>query len=122
MLTNIFLNFQTIVLRIPENPCFGHCNTNIIFVVIYYDKHHTQFIHIAFAMDKKTFNKKFGNLLKGERERLAISQSELARICLKDRQYIHRLENGTITPTFFTVYFICKELNIEVSSLVPAEG
>ncbi len=73
-------------------------------------------------MDKSTFNKKFGNLLKGERERLSISQSELARICLKDRQYIHRLENGTITPTFFTVYFICKELNIDVSTLFPAES
>ena len=70
-------------------------------------------------MDKSAFNIKFGKLLKNERERLSISQSELARICFKDRQYIHRLENGTITPTFFTVYKICEELSIDISSLVP---
>lgn len=72
-------------------------------------------------MDKAAFNKKFGILLKKERERISISQSELARICLKDRQYIHRLENGSITPTFYTVYSICQELNIDLSALVPSE-
>jgi putative transcriptional regulator len=72
-------------------------------------------------MDKLDFNKKFGQLLKIEREKLSISQSELARICLKDRQYIHRIENGTISPTLFTVYSICAELGIEVASLLPKE-
>jgi transcriptional regulator with XRE-family HTH domain len=72
-------------------------------------------------MDKQRFNNHFGKLLKAEREKQFISQSELARICFKDRQYIHRLENGTITPTIYTLYLICKELNIEVSKLIPRE-
>lgn len=72
-------------------------------------------------MDKMLFNKKFGLLLKEQREKLDINQSELARICKKDRQYIHRIENGTISPTFFTVCVICKELNIKVENLLPEE-
>lgn len=70
-------------------------------------------------MDKMVFNKKFGLLLKQQREKLDINQSELARICKKDRQYIHRIENGTISPTFFTVSIICKELNIKIENLLP---
>lgn len=67
------------------------------------------------------FNKKFGLQLKLQREKLDISQSELARICKKDRQYIHRIENGSISPTFFTVSVICKMLNIKVENLLPKE-
>jgi putative transcriptional regulator len=70
-------------------------------------------------MEKKAFTKLFGSLLKQQREKKGISQSEMARICFKDRQYIHRLENGTITPTLFTVYFICTELGIEINELIP---
>lgn len=72
-------------------------------------------------MDKATFNKKFGSLLKSEREKISINQSELARLCFKDRQYIHRIEKGEITPTIFTVYIICKELNIDINSLIPSD-
>ncbi len=72
-------------------------------------------------MNKLEFNKKFGLLLKLQREKLDINQSELARRCLKDRQYIHRIENGSISPTYFTVYLICKELNIKIDSLLPQE-
>jgi predicted transcriptional regulator len=49
-------------------------------------------------MNKAVFNKKFGLLLKLQREKLDINQSELERRCLKDRQYIHRIENGSISP------------------------
>jgi putative transcriptional regulator len=72
-------------------------------------------------MDKMVFNKKLGLLLKLQREKLDINQSELARLCLKDRQYIHRIENGSISPTFFTVFMICKELDIKIESLIPKE-
>ena len=72
-------------------------------------------------MEKLEFNKKFGLLLKKQREKLSINQSELARICFKDRQYIHRLENGTITPTIYTVFIICEELKIDIQTLLPKE-
>jgi len=72
-------------------------------------------------MEKKAFNILFGNALKLEREKRSISQSELARMCFKDRQYIHLLEKGSVTPTIFTVYLICKELDINVSVLIPQE-
>jgi putative transcriptional regulator len=86
-----------------------------LFVVLYCDNLNAQFLHIAPTMDKGDFSKKLGQNLKFEREKLSISQSELARICLKDRQYIHRIENGTITPT------ICNELNIDVSVLLKMD-
>ncbi|HQV05620.1 MAG TPA: helix-turn-helix transcriptional regulator [Chitinophagaceae bacterium] len=73
------------------------------------------------SMQKSVFSKKFGEQLKKEKEKLSISQSELARMCLKDRQYIHRIENGTITPTIYTVFLICKELNINIAALMPKE-
>jgi transcriptional regulator with XRE-family HTH domain len=72
-------------------------------------------------MEKKDFNILFGNALKLEREKRSISQSELARMCFKDRQYIHLLEKGAVTPTIFTVYLICKELNIDASALIPIQ-
>lgn len=72
-------------------------------------------------MEKKAFNILFGKALRLEREKRSISQSELARMCFKDRQYIHMLEKGTVTPTIFTVYLICKELDINVNILMPVE-
>jgi putative transcriptional regulator len=84
----------------------------------------TLLLHILFTlqiMDKIVFNKKFGLLLKLQREKLDINQSELARLCLKDRQYIHRIENGSISPTLYTVFLICKELNINVDTLIPID-
>lgn len=72
-------------------------------------------------MEKKEFNILFGKALKSEREKRSISQSELAKMCFKDRQYFHLLENGSVTPTFFTIYLICKELNIEANALMPKE-
>lgn len=70
-------------------------------------------------MDKRTFTQNFGLRLKAQRQSMGISQSELASICLKDRQYIHRLENGSITPTIYTVFLICKELQIKIEKLFP---
>lgn len=70
-------------------------------------------------INKKDFTIKFGLALKKEREKKSISQSELARICLKDRQYISMLEQGKLNPTFYTVYLICNELNIQIGSLLP---
>jgi DNA-binding XRE family transcriptional regulator len=72
-------------------------------------------------MDKASFSIKFGQNLKLQREKLSINQSELARICLKDRQYIHRIENGTITPTIFTTFIICQELKININDLLLFE-
>jgi putative transcriptional regulator len=72
-------------------------------------------------MDKLLFNKQFGLLLKAQREKLDINQSELARRCLKDRQYIHRIENGSISPTLYTVFLICRELDINIDRLIPTE-
>jgi transcriptional regulator with XRE-family HTH domain len=72
-------------------------------------------------MEKAPFTIAFGKNLKEVREKLGINQSELARMCFKDRQYIHRIEKGTITPTIYTVCLICKELKIEISCLLPNE-
>lgn len=56
-----------------------------------------------------------------QKGRKTLNQSEPARLCFKDRQYIHRIKKGEITPTIFTVYIICKELNIDINSLIPSD-
>jgi len=40
------------------------------------------------------------------------SQSDLARTSLKDRQAIHKLENGKVNHTIYTLWEISKAFNV----------
>lgn len=46
-----------------------------------------------------------------------LSQTELAEIVGKDRQYIYKIEKGKVTPNIVTLAIICKALQITLTEL-----
>jgi transcriptional regulator with XRE-family HTH domain len=69
-------------------------------------------------MTKEVLLKKIGKHVVTLREKQGISQSDLARLCGKDRQGIHRFENGDFNPSIFYLSEIAKALNVTLSELV----
>lgn len=53
----------------------------------------------------------FGIILKQKRNKMKISQEELAYRCKLDRTFISMLERGKRRPTLNTFFTICLELN-----------
>lgn len=60
----------------------------------------------------------FAEVLKEERNRKNISQSELANLAELDRTYISLLERGLRQPTIETVFKIAEALNLKASTLI----
>ena len=58
-------------------------------------------------------------LSKSLREKLIITQQELAKMTGYSYAYIRRIEGPSCSKNFsiFTIYIICKALNISISSL-----
>ena len=54
-------------------------------------------------MEKKAFNKIFGEFVREKRTRLKLSQSNLGDRMGLDYQYISRVERGLISPTLFWI-------------------
>lgn len=69
-------------------------------------------------MEKKEFLLKLGQNIKKLRKEKGINQSELARLCDKDRQAIERIENGKVNPTAYILYQIAKGLNVDLKTLM----
>ena len=46
-----------------------------------------------------------------------LSQTKLAEIVGKDRQYIYKIEKGKVTPNIVTLAIICKALQITLTEL-----
>lgn len=68
-------------------------------------------------MEKIEIQKIIGEKIIETRLSLGVSQSELARLCGKDRQTIEKLEKGKVNPTIFTLFEIAQALSIKVSTL-----
>ena len=51
------------------------------------------------------------------RNKQKLSQSRLAEMVGKDRQYIYKIEKGKVTPNITTLSIIAKALNISLSTL-----
>lgn len=60
----------------------------------------------------------FAEVLKEERNRKNISQSELANLAELDRTYISLLERGLRQPTIETVFKLAEALNLKASTLI----
>jgi len=60
----------------------------------------------------------FGEVLKEERNKKDISQSELANLAELDRTYISLLERGLRQPTIETVFKLAEALNLNASALI----
>ena len=72
-------------------------------------------------MTKEIFLKKLGGHVATLRKEKGISQSELARLCEKDRQSIYKLENGDFNASLYYLSEIAKGLNVTLSELVNIE-
>ncbi len=60
----------------------------------------------------------FGEVLKEERNKKDISQSELPNLAELDRTYISLLERGLRQPTIETVFKLAEALNLKASDLI----
>lgn len=60
----------------------------------------------------------FGIVIKSHREKLSLSQEELAFNSGLDRTYISLLERGKRNPTLNTLFMISKTLQVNPHSLV----
>lgn len=66
---------------------------------------------------KKEFSEKIGLRIKQLRILRNISQAELGRLCLKDRQHIELIENNKISANVYTLYIISISLNVDIKEL-----
>ena len=69
-------------------------------------------------LKKQELSRKLGKRIVLLREKKGWSQAELARVCLKDRQSIERLERGTTNPTAYTLYEVASALEITLAELL----
>lgn len=69
-------------------------------------------------MEKLQVAKKVGENIKRLRKERGISQSELARLCFKDKQAIEKIENGKVNPTLYSLYLIALALGIKTKELI----
>lgn len=72
-------------------------------------------------LTKKEFSEKIGLRIKQLRKTKNISQAELGRICLKDRQHIELIENNKVSANVYTLYLISLALRVEVDELFKFE-
>ena len=68
-------------------------------------------------LTKKEFSEKIGLRIKQLRVLRNISQAELGRLCLKDRQHIELIENNKISANAYTLYIISIALNVDIKEL-----
>lgn len=66
---------------------------------------------------KKEFPLWVGNRIKIVRNDLGITQTKLAELTGKDRQYIYKIEKGVVTPNISTIKIISEALKISLSDL-----
>jgi transcriptional regulator with XRE-family HTH domain len=73
---------------------------------------------LSSEVKKQDLNKKIGKRIVEMRKKKGLSQSELARACEKDRQWIDRLEKGRTTPTIYSLHLVAGALEEPMIELV----
>lgn len=59
-----------------------------------------------------------GKLIRQERERQNLSQTELALAVGKDRQYLYKIESGKVTPNIATIAILAEALDVSIGELL----
>lgn len=59
-----------------------------------------------------------GDQIRKFREKKKLSQTELAELIGKDRQYLYKIEKGKVTSNVFTIALIASALDISLADLV----
>lgn len=72
-------------------------------------------------LSKDDLSAKIGSRIKAIRTKMEVSQSELSRLCNKDRQHIELIENNKVCPNIYTLYIISNALGVSLSELVDIE-
>lgn len=62
--------------------------------------------------------KRVGEQIMLLRKKRNLSQTELARIVGKDRQYLYKIEKGKVTPNITTLAILSTALNFSLSELL----
>lgn len=62
--------------------------------------------------------KRFGQVIRRERESKGLSQEKLAGLAGLDRSYMHRLESGRSSPTLDTLESLARALQVLPSELI----
>lgn len=66
---------------------------------------------------KKSVPAKVGLQIRKYRELKRLTQTELALMIGKDRQYVYKIEKGKVAPTIVTIAVICAALEIQLKEL-----
>ncbi len=69
-------------------------------------------------MTKDELKYKIGQRIIELRTQKGLSQSDLARACVKDRQAIEKLENGKVNPTLYSLLEIANALEVPLKKLI----
>ncbi len=72
-------------------------------------------------MTKEAFLKKLGKRIVAVRTEKGITQSELARLCGKDRGSIYKVEIGEFNPSIFYLTQLANALKVKLSELVDVD-
>ena len=70
------------------------------------------------SSQRKTAEQLLGDVIRSRREKLNLSQEDLALECGLHRTYISQLERGQKSPTLRALIMIAKALRIEPAELV----
>lgn len=62
--------------------------------------------------------KRVGEQIMLLRKKRNLTQTELARIVSKDRQYLYKIEKGKVTPNITTLSILAFALNVSLSELL----
>ncbi len=65
-----------------------------------------------------TIEQAFANVIKRQRQRIAISQEKLAELADLHRTYISQLERGLKSPSLKALFSLASALNTELHSLI----
>ncbi|KAB2859084.1 MAG: helix-turn-helix transcriptional regulator [Flavobacteriales bacterium] len=69
------------------------------------------------VLTKKELSEKIGLRIKQLRVAKGISQAELGRLCMKDRQHIELIENNKVSANIYTLYVLSIALNVDIKEL-----
>ena len=72
-------------------------------------------------LSKTELSAKIGERIKEIRNERGISQAELGRRCLKDKQHIELIENNKVSANVYTLYQISLALEVRLNELLELD-
>ena len=73
-------------------------------------------------MTQEELQKLIGRNIRIIRERKGMSAQELAGICNFEKSNMSRLESGNTNPTIWTLYKICRALEVSLEEIVSDQN